>query len=77
MSYGICMCMSGPPPGGRCNACGAIGPPWSVNVPGVPPSQPRGWTGGWVCVKCGASLAPWVPNCPCSQPDRAQEGDTP
>lgn len=24
---GICGCVMGPPPGGRCNACGAVGPP--------------------------------------------------
>lgn len=26
MSYGVCHCVMGPPPNGRCGACGAIGP---------------------------------------------------
>lgn len=33
---GICMCVIGPPPGGRCEACGAVGAPLPI-VPLYPP----------------------------------------
>lgn len=80
MAYGVCMCIGGPPPGGRCNACGMVGPPIKPSFPypqypqpAPVPQAPR----GWICGKCGASLAPFVAYCPCSQPDRSQVGDVP
>lgn len=40
---GICMCVTGPPPGGVCVACGAVGPPMVYPPPlpyqPLPPAQ--------------------------------------
>lgn len=43
---GICMCVTGPPAGGVCNACGAVGPPLAgpnypyAPWPPTPPPEP-------------------------------------
>jgi hypothetical protein len=37
---GVCMCTTGPPPGGRCSACGAVGPT-IYDTPSPPPPTPR------------------------------------
>jgi hypothetical protein len=39
MTYGVCMCTCGPPPGGVCRACGMVGPP----LPSPQPYQPPRW----------------------------------
>ncbi len=36
---GVCMCTTGPPPGGRCSVCGIAGEP--LYKPGGPVQPPR------------------------------------
>lgn len=59
--HGICMCVTGPPSGGVCNACGALGRGYWPNNPTQPIIQPARI--GWECPKCGAIMAPWMANC--------------
>lgn len=33
MTLGVCNCVGGPPPGGRCMACGIVGQPLYAPVP--------------------------------------------
>jgi len=41
---GVCMCVTGPPAGGQCMACGAFGPP--LPGPWPAPSAPRPYMPG-------------------------------
>ena len=40
---GVCGCVTGPPPGGICNACGAVGPGYAPPGMPNPPVYQRGF----------------------------------